>query len=165
MMAYAEQGGSWDRWTVANDYTGVMNGDPYHIIVSSAYAFGARDFDAQKALLLMIKGATQPTQGYTERPGLDDYQKLGYVPGAGADTLEYTSADFSIAEFAKRLGDSATYTTFMKRAQNWQNLYNPGTGHLQPRNAAASTPPARRAGSRATARSTSGWCPTTSAAW
>ncbi len=135
MMAYAEQGGSWDRWTVANDYTGVMNGDPYHIIVSSAYAFGARDFDAQKALLLMIKGATQPTQGYTERPGLDDYQKLGYVPGAGADTLEYTSADFSIAEFAKRLGDSATYTTFMKRAQNWQNLYNPGTGHLQPRNA------------------------------
>lgn len=135
MMAYAEQGGAWDRWTVANDYTGVMNGDPYHIIVSSAYAFGARDFDAQKALLLMIKGATQPTQGYTERPGLDAYQKLGYVPGAGADTLEYTSADFSIAQFAKRLGDSATYTTFMKRAQNWQNLYNPGTGHLQPRNA------------------------------
>ncbi|MFI5609579.1 GH92 family glycosyl hydrolase [Amycolatopsis sp. NPDC051903] len=135
MMAYAEQGGSWDRWTVANDYTGVMNGDPYHIIVSSAYAFGARDFDAQKALLLMIKGATQPTQGYTERPGLSDYLKLGYVPGAGADTLEYTSADFAIAQFAKRLGDSATYTTFMKRAQNWQNLYNPGTGHLQPRNA------------------------------
>jgi len=23
MMAYAEQGGAWDRWTVANDYTGV----------------------------------------------------------------------------------------------------------------------------------------------
>ncbi|WP_233573688.1 GH92 family glycosyl hydrolase [Amycolatopsis panacis] len=135
MMAYAEQGGSWDRWTVANDYTGVMNGDPYHIIVSSAYAFGARDFDAHKALLLMVKGATQPTQGYVERPGLADYQKLGYVPGAGADTLEYTSADFAIAEFAKRLGDGATYSTFMKRAQNWQNLYNPGTGHLQPRNA------------------------------
>ncbi|MFD9890634.1 GH92 family glycosyl hydrolase [Amycolatopsis sp. NPDC059027] len=135
MMAYAEQGGSWDRWTVANDYTGVMNGDPYHIIVSSAYAFGARDFDAKKALLLMIKGATQPTQGYTERPGLEDYQKLGYVPGAGADTLEYTSADFSIAQLARRLGDSATYQTFMKRAQNWQNLYNPGSGHLQPRGA------------------------------
>ncbi|HKN54060.1 MAG TPA: GH92 family glycosyl hydrolase, partial [Amycolatopsis sp.] len=135
MMAYAEQGGSWDRWTVANDYTGVMNGDPYHIIVSSAYAFGARDFDANKALLLMLKGATQPTQGYTERPGLEDYQKLGYVPGEGADTLEYTSADFAIAQLARRLGDGSTYTTFMKRAQNWQNLYNPGTGHLQPRGA------------------------------
>jgi predicted alpha-1,2-mannosidase len=135
MIAYAEQGGSWDRWTVANDYTGVMNGDPYHIIVSTAYAFGAKDFDANKALLLMLRGATQPTQGYTERPGLEDYLKLGYVPGAGADTLEYTSADFAIAQLARRLGDSASYQTFMGRAQNWQNLYNPASGYLQPRRA------------------------------
>ncbi|MTD52668.1 GH92 family glycosyl hydrolase [Amycolatopsis pithecellobii] len=136
MIAYAAQGGSWDRWTVANDYTGVMNGDPYHIIVSSAYAFGAKDFDANTALLSMVRGATQPTtQGYTERPGLADYQTLGYVPGAGADTLEYTSADFSIAQLAQRLGDSSTYQSFMKRAQYWQNLYNPATGYLQPRQA------------------------------
>jgi predicted alpha-1,2-mannosidase len=135
MIAYADQGGSWDRWTVANDYTGVMNGDPYHIIVSTAYAFGAKDFDANKALLSMVRGATQPTQGYEERPGLADYQKLGYVPGAAADTLEYTSADFAIAQLARRLGDGATYDTFMKRAQYWQNLFNPATGYLQPRNA------------------------------
>jgi predicted alpha-1,2-mannosidase len=138
MVDFAEQGGSWDRWTVANDYTGVMNGDPYHIIVSSAYAFGAKNFDARTAELLMIKGATQvtpPGTGYVERPGLADYEKLGYVPGAAADTLEYTSADFAIASFAQRLGDSATYDTFIKRAQDWQNLYNPSTGYLQPRSA------------------------------
>ncbi|MEV4315740.1 GH92 family glycosyl hydrolase [Actinocrispum sp. NPDC049592] len=141
MIAFAEQGGSWDRWTVANGYTGVMNGDPYHIIVSTAYAFGAKDFDASKALLLMLRGATQPTQGYQERPGLDDYQKLGYIPmgapdvwGPAATTLEYTSADFAISELARRLGDTATWSTFTKRAQNWQNLYNPATGYLQPRN-------------------------------
>ncbi|RSM67497.1 alpha-mannosidase [Kibdelosporangium aridum] len=141
MMLYAEQGGAWDRWTVANGYTGVMNGDPYHIIVSTAYAFGAKDFDASKALLLMLRGATQPTQGYIERPGLEDYQKLGYVPmgapnvwGPAATTLEYTSADFAIAELARRLGDGATWSTFMKRAQNWQNLYNPDNGYLNPRN-------------------------------
>jgi predicted alpha-1,2-mannosidase len=141
MVAFAGQGGSWDRWTVANGYTGVMNGDPYHIIVSTAYAFGAKDFDASKALLLMLRGATQPTQGYVERPGLDDYQKLGYVPagspdvwGPAATTLEYTSADFAISQLARRLGDSATWSTFVKRAQNWQNLYNPGNGYLQPRN-------------------------------
>ncbi|MBV9846311.1 MAG: GH92 family glycosyl hydrolase [Kutzneria sp.] len=133
MMRFAEQGGSWDRWTVANDYTGVMNGDPYHAIVSSVYAFGAKDFDAYRALLLMVRGATQPTKGYVERPGLTDYMKLGYVPGVASDTLEYTSADFAIAQLARRLGDSATYDTFIKRAQNWQNLYNPATGYLQPR--------------------------------
>jgi predicted alpha-1,2-mannosidase len=138
MVQFAAQGGSWDRWTVANDYTGVMNGDPYHIIVANAYAFGATDFDAQQAEQLMYKGATQPTDGstgYVERPGLAQYEQLGYVPGAAADTLEYTSADFAIAQFAQRLGDSATYNQFMQRAQDWQNLYNPATGYLQPRNA------------------------------
>ncbi|WP_394617318.1 GH92 family glycosyl hydrolase [Lentzea sp. JNUCC 0626] len=150
MTDFAEQGGSWDRWTVANDYTGVMNGDPYHIIVSTAYAFGARDFDVRKALLLMVKGATQPTSGYVERPGNEAYQRLGYVPGAGADTLEYASADFSIAQLAKRIGDGETHRAFMKRAQSWQNLYNPRSGHLQPRGAdggfAAAYDPADTAG-------------------
>jgi predicted alpha-1,2-mannosidase len=142
MIAFAEQGGSWDRWTVAAGYTGVMVGDPYHIIVSTAFAFGARDFDASKALLLMLRGASAPTQGYQERPGLAEYQRLGYVPmgttgvwGPAATTLEYTSADFAIAELARRLGDGATWDTFVKRAQRWQNLFNPGSGYLQPRNA------------------------------
>jgi predicted alpha-1,2-mannosidase len=141
MIAFAEQGGSWDRWTVANDYTGVMVGDPYHVIVSTMYAFGAKDFDASKALLLMMRGATQPTLGYEERPGLTDYMNLGYVPmgaqdvwGPGATTLEYTTADFAIADLARRLGDGATWSTFMKRAQNWQNLFDPGTNYLHPRN-------------------------------
>lgn len=134
MIAYAGQGGSWDRWTVANDYTGVMNGDPYHVIVSTAYAFGATDFDAGKALRLMVEGATRTASGgYVERPGLDDYLRLGYVPGQGADTLEYTTADFAIAQLARRLGDSSAYQTFARRAQYWRNLYNPGTGYLQPR--------------------------------
>ncbi|HEX3791244.1 MAG TPA: GH92 family glycosyl hydrolase [Pseudonocardiaceae bacterium] len=143
MIQFAEQGGSWDRWTVANGYTGVMNGDPEHIIVSNAYAFGDRGFDANTALLLMLKGATQPTTsatGYVERPGLSDYMKLGYVPGAAADTLEYTSADFAIAQLAQRLGDSATYDEFMARSQDWQNLFNPATGYLEPRNSDGSFP-------------------------
>lgn len=141
MVLFAEQGGAWDRWTVANGYTGVMVGDPYHVMVSSAYAFGARDFDASRALLLMLRGATQPTQGYEERPGLVDHLDLGYVPvgarnvwGPPATTLEYTTADFAIAQLARRLGDGATWRTFMERAQYWQNVFNPATGYTQPRN-------------------------------
>jgi predicted alpha-1,2-mannosidase len=142
MISFAEQGGAWDRWTVANDYTGVMVGDPYHVMVSSAYAFGADDFDARRALLLMLRGATQKTQGHEERPGLEEYQRLGYVPvgtpgvwGAPATTLEYTTADFAISELARRLGDSATRETFVRRAQYWQNVVNPATRYAQPRNA------------------------------
>ncbi len=141
MVDFARQGGSWDRWTVANDYTGVMVGDPYHSIVASTYAFGARGFDAREALRFMVKGATKPTQGYVERPGLEDYKKLGYVPvgaqdvwGPAATTLEYTTADFGIAQLAKSLGDEGIYHTFMQRAQYWENLFNPDSGYIQPRN-------------------------------
>ncbi|ATL70491.1 GH92 family glycosyl hydrolase [Nocardia terpenica] len=136
MVTFAREGGAWDRWTVANDYTGVMNGDPYHSIVSSVYAFGATDFDTEQALDLMVKGASVPgvnSQGYEERPGLAAYLMLGYVPDAAADTLEYTTADFAIAQFARRLGNEAIHDAFMRRAQNWRKLFNPATGYLQPR--------------------------------
>lgn len=141
MVNDAAQGGSFDRWSQANGYTGVMVGDPYFAIIADMYAFGARKFDTSTALRLMIKGATQPTSGYVERPGLNDYMRLGYVPdgtggvwGPTATTLEYTTADFSLAQFAQGLGDTGTYTTFMSRAQYWENLFNPANGYIQPRN-------------------------------
>ncbi|MFI5779904.1 GH92 family glycosyl hydrolase [Nocardia sp. NPDC051570] len=136
MTVFAREGGAWDRWTVANDYTGVMNGDPYHIIVSSIYAFGATDFDATQALSQMAVGASTPGvngQGYEERPGLIDYRLRGYVPGQASDTLEYTSADFAIAQLADRLRDIPMREEFLTRARNWHTLFDPGTGYLRPR--------------------------------
>jgi predicted alpha-1,2-mannosidase len=138
MYHQAHQSGDvWDRWSVNNDFNGVMTGDPYHSILASMYAFGATGFDAKDALASMVKGATtvqKSTARYVERFGLDDYQKLGYLPGDPSSTLEYTTADFGIAELAGRLGDTATQAEFMSRAQYWQNLFNPADDHLQPRN-------------------------------
>ena len=34
---------------------------------------------------------------------------------------------------ANALGDVTTYHTFMQRAQNWQYLFNPATGYVEPR--------------------------------
>ncbi|HET9139558.1 GH92 family glycosyl hydrolase [Actinophytocola sp.] len=139
MISSAEQLGYWDRWSVANSSTNVMVGDPYHAMVGSAVAFGAKGFDMGKALALMVRGATQPSP---ERPGLPEFQRHGYVSngapgvwGAAATTLEYASADFAIADLARRTGDIATQATFSARSQSWQNLFNPATGYLQPRNA------------------------------
>ncbi len=133
-----QQGGWLPKWGFANDYTGVMNGDAADAIIAEAYAFGVRGFDTQGALQAMIKGATNttsaPGQGwYVERPDLTDYMKDGYVPGNGAETLEYAVDDFSIAQFAKELGDTSTYSTFMQRAQNWENLVNPAVGWMEAR--------------------------------
>ncbi|HMD19491.1 MAG TPA: GH92 family glycosyl hydrolase, partial [Alloacidobacterium sp.] len=59
----AEQSGWLPRWPAANDVTYVMNGDSPAILLSSAYAFGARNFDAKTALKYMIKAASQPGKG------------------------------------------------------------------------------------------------------
>jgi predicted alpha-1,2-mannosidase len=138
MYNQAHQAGDvWDRWSQNNDFEGVMTGDPYHSIVASMYAFGATDFDAAGALASMVKGATTvqpPNVRYMERPGLSDYETLGYLPNDPSTTLEYTSADFGLATLAQRLGDTTTYQQFMKRAQYWENLFNPANGYLQPRN-------------------------------
>jgi hypothetical protein len=138
MYNQAHQAGDvWDRWSVNNDFEGVMTGDPFHSVIAGMYAFGATGFDARGALASMVKGATtvQPdTARFIERYGLADYQSIGYLPRDPSGTLEYTTADFGIAQLAGRLGQRPVHDQFMKRAQYWENLFNPATGYLQPRN-------------------------------
>ncbi|MGI5247500.1 GH92 family glycosyl hydrolase [Dactylosporangium sp. CA-139066] len=149
----AQNGGVWDRWTHNQGGTHVMTGDPGHAAVASIYAFGGTTFDAQSALTSMVHAATTVTAadlsrtGWNvmvvgERPSLDKYLQLGYVPsdgnawGGAGETLEDVAADFGIAQLAARLGDTATATQFTSRAQNWKNVFNPATGYIQQRNSA-----------------------------
>ncbi len=149
-LVHAQQQGGWlPKWPVANGYTGVMGGDSADPLIASAYAFGARDFDVHAALAAMLKGASDTTsplgQGwYIERPDLGEYLKHGYVtnvhtnsvspvPNGASETLEYALDDFSIAQFAHALGDTAVYQQFMRRAANWTNIFNTATGLIAPR--------------------------------
>ncbi|WP_235875065.1 GH92 family glycosyl hydrolase [Saccharopolyspora aridisoli] len=138
------QGGYFDRWTVANGGTGVMVGDPLPIMVASAHAFGATDFDTAAALREMRAGATNTA----ERPGHEEYDSLGHIPpgvqgvwGSAATTLEYNSADFAVSQFAARLGETGVHDHFLAQAQKFKNLFNPANSYLQPRNADGSWPP------------------------
>lgn len=142
LVADAEQGGGgMPRWEVANDNSGGMVGDSPDVVVSTSYAFGVRNFDTQAALRAMDFGAAQPdahSSSYLTREGLRDYLQLGYVStrnsGSGAITLEYATDDFALAQYAKALGNTELYTTYMQRAQNWKNLFNTDTGYIEPRN-------------------------------
>src|SRR5678815_892688 len=137
----AQQSGWLPRWPLANDVTGAMGGDSPSILLSTAYAFGARDFDTRSALKFMIKGATTAgvgLRGYQQRPDGQVFRERGYVPASvhphsASRTLEYSSADFAIAQFAATQGDMASCAVFMRSAQNWQNLYDPSIGWLRPR--------------------------------
>jgi predicted alpha-1,2-mannosidase len=147
MQSLLEDGrqlGALPKWPLANAESGVMNGDSADPIFASAWAFGARQFDAKAALSLMEDGATPEMRGaggYIERPGLGRYPSLGYVPfpsgiyGSAAMTLEYGVDDFSIARFAEDLGDHRAADAFMQRAQAWQHLFNPATGFIEPSSA------------------------------
>ena len=148
----ARQGGFLPKWPLANGYTGVMGGDSADPILAGAYAFGARRFKTREALQEMIHGATipaaRPGQGwYVERPGLASYLKRGYVshalttsvapvPNGASETLEYALDDFSIAEFARQLGDRNAYRTFFRRSMNWSHLLDRSLGEIAPRNRA-----------------------------
>jgi predicted alpha-1,2-mannosidase len=139
----AEQSGWLPRWPAANDVTYVMGGDSPAVLLADAYAFGATNFDAKSSLQFMLKAATQPgtgPHGQSERPFLADELKLGYIPVdkdgiAASRTLEYASDDFAIAQLARSLGDTANADAFLKRAGNWQNVFDPETKWIRPRNA------------------------------
>jgi predicted alpha-1,2-mannosidase len=133
----AVQSGRMPRWEAANDTTDVMSGDSPAPVIASAYAFGARGFDAETALKYLVKAGTE-TEGNRERPFLKEYLALGYAPAehdrvAASRTLEYASDDFAIAEFARALGHGDVAARFRKQSQSWKNLLDPETGWIRPR--------------------------------
>jgi predicted alpha-1,2-mannosidase len=141
MVADYAQSGMLPKWAQNNGETYVMVGDPADPILASYYAFGARDFDTSAALSAMVH---EGTAAGNIRPGLNYLNAPGYLPSDGsyaccnfygsvATQLEYDSADFAISAFAGALGDGANQTFFANRAQDWKNLFNGGSGFMQPK--------------------------------
>jgi putative alpha-1,2-mannosidase len=60
--------------------------------------------------------------------------------GPVSTTLEYETADESIAQLASSVGDAADAYDFMTRAQNWEYSENPATGYIEPKNTAGEFP-------------------------
>jgi predicted alpha-1,2-mannosidase len=143
MLNGYDQTGLLPKWASNNGESYVMVGDPGTSIIADAYAFGVRNFDAAHALEAMEHSATVPNQ---DRPGESVRDAKGYLPldendygccnfyGPVSTQLEYDSADYALASFAKSLGDTAAYTKFATRAQDWMNVFNPQTGYMQGRN-------------------------------
>ena len=70
--------------------------------------------------------------------GLEYYIRLGYVPedknsSSVSKTLEYAYDDWAIAQAAKKLGRMDVYTEFIKRSENWRNVFDPSVGFMRPK--------------------------------
>lgn len=127
LVDFADQSGGYGRWILANIETGIMQGDPTSILIANSYAFGATNFDVKHAYKHMKRGATIPllrSQNQEIRPHLTEYIRDGHT--FASMMLEYTSADFAIGQFAlQALDNKSDGDYFIKRAQNWKNIYNP----------------------------------------
>ncbi|MFE7574012.1 GH92 family glycosyl hydrolase [Streptomyces sp. NPDC057521] len=143
LFNYANQrDGEWDRWLLENGKTSVMSGDPSDAALAGIYAFGGRDFDVKGALKSLVTAATVPTANDSDssgcnvecvgqRPALDKYLELGYVPadnchcwGGAAETLEDAAADYGLSELSRRLGNKGDAKKFLDRSGNWTNVFD-----------------------------------------
>ena len=127
-----EQGGLLPVWELSSCETNCMIA--YHCVpvITEAYMKGITGFDANEALAAMKKSAMENSRG------LGSYKEFGYVKMLDAEesvskTLEFAYDDWCIAQFAKKLGKTDDYNYFIKRAQNYKNLFDPSTGFMRPK--------------------------------
>ena len=91
-------------------------------------------FDANKALDACVQTAHNDFYD-----GLGYYRTLGYVPEdkkpgtSVSTTLEFAYDDWCIAQAARKLHRNDIYNEFIKRSQNWRNVFDPSIGFMRPK--------------------------------
>lgn len=107
----------------------------YHAtsVIADAIVKNVGNFDKKKALEASVSTATVP---YFE--GLGEYMQLNYVPedkshSSVSKTLEYAYNDWCIAQIAKVENSSTIENTFLKRSENYKNVYDSKIGYMRPK--------------------------------
>jgi predicted alpha-1,2-mannosidase len=125
-----EEGGMLPVWELSANETGCMIG--YHSVpvIADAFVKGIRGFDTLLALEAMCHSAEQ------DHLGLKYYKAKGYIPGdkeseSVSKTLEYAYDDWCIAQMAKQMGNEKVYSTYIRRAQYYKNLFDRSTGFMR----------------------------------
>lgn len=119
-------------WSLMGNEGWCMTGYHSVTVLADAIVKGA-DIDKEEALNAMVQTATNPYF-----PSVTEYMRLGYAPfdtdnTAASNTLEYSFDDWTIYAAAKATGNEQIAATFMKRALNYRNTYDPSIGFASPR--------------------------------
>lgn len=134
------------RWELFGRETYTMEGDPAAIVIADSYVKGLRNFDVKTAYEAMLKSATTAGAENPIRPDIDPYIINGYIPlgyfsndlsgdNSVSHALEYSLADYAIAQLADSLGDKKTAKIFKKRSINYRRYFCKESGTLRPRTA------------------------------
>jgi predicted alpha-1,2-mannosidase len=105
----------------------------YHAVsvIADAVIKGNIGFDTEHALEACVN-----TANYDIYDGLGYYKAMGYVPedknsSSVSKTLEYAYDDWTIAQLAQITGHVDVEQAFAKRAGNFRNVFDPGTGFMR----------------------------------
>ena len=106
----------------------------YHSVsvIADAMAKGITGFDYEKAFEASKASAMRDVLG------LEAYKKNGFISmddehESVSKTLEYAYDDWCIAQMAQILNKQEDYQYFMKRSQNWKNIFDWETGFMRPK--------------------------------
>jgi predicted alpha-1,2-mannosidase len=133
-----------------NSYTAAMIGDHAVSIIAEAYVKGVIKL-TETDYQLMKHNATDTPLAYAEyvdgkgRRALTSYLKYGYIPLEDSvkeafhkgeqvsRTLEYAYDDFAMAQVARKMGKNDDYNYFLKRSQNYRNVFDPAVNNMNGR--------------------------------
>lgn len=123
-----KQSGWFPRWMSPGPRK-AMPGTQAEIIFADAWAKGRRAFDAQLAYQGLRRNATVPGDEHRGRVALAEYERLGYVPadqfdGSVSMTLDYSYGDYCLALLAEALGHEQDRELFLRRSDNWRNVFD-----------------------------------------
>jgi predicted alpha-1,2-mannosidase len=127
-----EQGGRLPVWELASNETDCMIGYHSVSVIADAMVKGITGFDYEKAFEASKASAMRDVLG------LDAYKKNGFISiddehESVSKTLEYAYDDWCIAQMAQILNKQEEYQYFMKRSQNWKNIFDWETGFMRPK--------------------------------
>lgn len=127
-----EQGGRLPVWELASNETDCMIGYHSVSVMADAMAKGITGFDYEKAFEAAKHSAM------LDHLGLDAYKKQGFISmddehESVSKTLEYAYDDWCIAQMALLLNKKEDFEYFMKRSQNWKNIFDWNTGFMRPK--------------------------------
>ena len=127
-----EQGGRLPVWELASNETDCMIGYHSVSVMADAMAKGITGFDYEKAF------AAAKHSAMLDHLGLEAYKKQGFIAmddehESVSKTLEYAYDDWCIAQMAQILNKKEDYEYFMKRSQNWKNVFDWNTGFMRPK--------------------------------
>ncbi|HTI99298.1 MAG TPA: GH92 family glycosyl hydrolase [Dongiaceae bacterium] len=133
---------------VGTDYAGVL--------VSSAYAWGIRDYDVPEAFAAVYKNETRWQNRLigVGKADLKPFVEKGYVPlltsnimdysgstaegsaYAASHTMEYSFSSGAAAQFGRALGRTNEYAVLLRQSYGWTNLFDLTTGFIRPKDMA-----------------------------